>query len=62
MITAGYESGPATPMTDADWQELNARIDQRVAKLESGESTAIPVEEAWPKITGKPWRAQSTDG
>ena len=29
MITAGYESGPATPMTDADWQQLHARIDQR---------------------------------
>lgn len=29
MITAGFESGPATPMTDAQWQELHARIDQR---------------------------------
>jgi hypothetical protein len=29
MITAGFESGPATPMTNADWRELHARIDQR---------------------------------
>lgn len=29
MITAGFESGPATPMTDVDWRELHERIDQR---------------------------------
>ena len=29
MITAGFESGPATPMTDADWRQLHERIDQR---------------------------------
>lgn len=29
MITAGFESGPATPMTDADWRRLHDRIDQR---------------------------------
>lgn len=37
-------------------------IDRRVAKFEGGESAAIPVEDAWPKIAGKPWRAQSADG
>lgn len=36
-------------------------IDRRVAKLESGESTPIPIEEAWPKITGKPWRTKPAD-
>lgn len=29
MITAGFESGPATPMAKADWQRLHDRIDQR---------------------------------
>ncbi|MEM9352484.1 MAG: hypothetical protein AAGA92_05685 [Planctomycetota bacterium] len=29
MISAGVESGPATPMTDEDWRRLHARIDQR---------------------------------
>ena len=29
IITAGFESGPATPMTDADWQQLHARVDER---------------------------------
>lgn len=29
MITAGFESGPATPMTDEDWRQLHARVDQR---------------------------------
>ncbi|QDU87062.1 hypothetical protein Pla175_04170 [Pirellulimonas nuda] len=28
LVTAGVESGPATPMTDADWKVLHARIDQ----------------------------------
>lgn len=29
MITAGLESGDATPMTDADWKHLHDRIEQR---------------------------------
>ncbi|MEO0530936.1 MAG: hypothetical protein AAF266_10240 [Planctomycetota bacterium] len=29
LITAGFESGPAEPMTDADWQRLHDRIDER---------------------------------
>jgi len=29
MITAGIESGPATPMTTEDWQQLHDRVDQR---------------------------------
>lgn len=29
MITAGAESGAATPMTSADWQQLYSRIDER---------------------------------
>ena len=33
-----------------------AEIDRRVAALESGESQPIPIEEAWPKLTGRPWK------
>ncbi len=29
MITDGFESGPATPMTADDWQRLHDRIDER---------------------------------
>ena len=29
MLTAGIESGPATPMTTDDWRQLHERIDQR---------------------------------
>lgn len=29
MITGGFESGPATPMTGEDWQGLHARVDER---------------------------------
>jgi len=29
MITAGIESGPATPMATEDWRQLHARINQR---------------------------------
>lgn len=36
-------------------------IDRRVAKLETGESTAIPVEEAWPKITGRAWKSSGNE-
>ncbi len=36
-------------------------IDHRMAKLESGESTAVSIEDAWPKVAGKPWRSQSSD-
>ncbi|MBX3424407.1 MAG: addiction module protein [Pirellulales bacterium] len=36
-------------------------VDRRVASLESGETTAIPIEDAWPGITGKPWQSKSPD-
>lgn len=36
-------------------------IDRRVARLENGESTAIPIEEVWPKISGEPWRSKISD-
>jgi len=29
MITAGIESGPATPMTAEDWQQLHTRVEER---------------------------------
>lgn len=29
LITAGFESGPATPMTAEDWRQLHARVNQR---------------------------------
>ena len=29
MIDAGIESGPATPMTAEDWQQLHNQVDQR---------------------------------
>ncbi len=49
----------------ADAQDIKhawtQEIDRRVARLESGESTAIPVEQVWPAIAGKPWRAASSD-
>ena len=35
-------------------------IDHRVAKMENRESAAIPIEVAWPNITGKPWRSKSS--
>jgi len=51
--------------TEAEAEEIKQawgkEIDRRVAKLESGESTAIPIEEAWPKITDQPWRSKSSD-
>ena len=36
-------------------------IDRRVARLESGESTAIPIEDAWRGITGQAWQSKSSD-
>lgn len=36
-------------------------IDRRVARLESGESVAIPIEAAWPAISGKSWQSKSSD-
>lgn len=51
--------------TEADAAEVRQawveEIDRRVAKFESGESTAIPIEDAWPKITGKAWKSKSAD-
>jgi putative addiction module component (TIGR02574 family) len=48
---------PAEEIKQA-WTE---EIDRRVARLENGESTAIPVDEVWPRIAGKPWPATRTD-
>lgn len=31
MISAGFESGPATPLTNADWRQLHDRLDQQGA-------------------------------
>lgn len=31
MIDSGFESGPESPMTRSDWQELRSRIDNRQA-------------------------------
>lgn len=50
--------------TEAEAKEINraweAEIEGRVARLESGESTAVPIEQAWPAVAGRPWRSQAT--
>lgn len=65
-----YPKPPGTPLmetqaqrelADATNQAWTEEIDRRVARLESGESMALPVEEVWPAIAGKPWRAASSD-
>lgn len=34
-------------------------IDRRVARLETGESTAVPIEDVWQDLTGRPWKSTS---
>lgn len=39
-------------------QAWTEEIDRRIAKFENGESIAISLEDAWPKITGKGWKSK----
>lgn len=41
-------------------QAWDEEIDRREARLQSGELSPVPVDDAWQKITGSPWRGQST--
>lgn len=52
---------PAGAQDDAIRQAWTAEIDRRVARFEKGETTAIPVEDVWPALAGKPWRATPAD-
>ncbi|MEM9353280.1 MAG: addiction module protein [Planctomycetota bacterium] len=43
--------------TDSEYiqQAWIEEIDRRVADYESGKTSGIPIEEAWPRISGRPW-------
>ena len=51
--------------TEAEAEEVRQawveEIDRRVDRHENGGATAIPIEDAWPCITGKPWRSKSSN-
>lgn len=34
LLLEGLESGPATPMTDADWDDMRRRFDERHPRAE----------------------------
>jgi len=55
-LMGSVEPGEAEKVKQA-WVE---EIDRRVAKFQSGESAAIPIEDVWPKITGKAWKSKSS--
>ncbi len=40
------------------WVEEGKR---RTAAIDSGELETTPIEEAWPKLTGKPWKNSAGD-
>jgi len=37
-------------------QAWAAEIERRIKRLESGETQAIPIEEAWPNLARRPWK------
>jgi putative addiction module component (TIGR02574 family) len=41
-----------------NWLE---EVRRRAAASDRGETTGVPIEEAWPKITGKSWQPASSD-
>jgi hypothetical protein len=55
----------SVPLSEAEAAEVKQawveEVDRRATKLESGESSAIPIEAAWPKVAGKSWRPQSAE-
>lgn len=47
---------PSDVELDATRIAWNEEIDRRIAKLDRGESAAVPIDDAWPRIAGRAWQ------